>query len=289
MKVRIAKTSGFCFGVKRAFEIALREAKMTESGNVFTDGPLIHNPQALERLQNQGIKILEEIKRNIKGTIIIRSHGVSPERRKELEKTGAKIVDATCPKVKKVQSVIGQYAQKGFYVVIIGDKSHAEVRGLLGHANEKGIAIQTEYDLKKLPSSAKLCVVAQTTQNKDKFTLLSEKIKERFPEALIFDTICETNRNRQEELKDLCNLVDAIIVVGGKESANTRRLVEIAKLEGKPTFFVESENELVPDKLKDFKEVGIIGGASTPDWVLSRVVSKLEKLKNHHDWKIEAG
>jgi 4-hydroxy-3-methylbut-2-enyl diphosphate reductase len=284
MRVRIAKSSGFCFGVKRAFEIALREAKMTESGSVFTDGPLIHNPQALKLLRNQGIKLLEEIKRNnIKGTIIIRSHGVSPERRNELEKTGARIVDATCPKVKKVQSVIDQYARKGFYVVIIGDKSHAEVKGLLGHANEKGIAIQTECDLKKLPSPAKFCVVAQTTQSRERFTLLSEKIKKRFPGALIFDTICETNRNRQEELKNLCNLVDAVIVVGGKESANTKRLVEIAKSKGKPTFFVESEDELVLDKLKNFKEVGIIGGASTPDWVLSRILSKLEKLENNNN------
>jgi len=259
-------------------DLALEAAQKVGREEIFTDGPLIHNPQALETLRSHGVVPLQDAKGNIEGTVIIRSHGISPQRYREIEKTGAKILDATCPKVKQAQSIIDQYARKGFYVVIIGDADHAEVKGLLGFVEKNGIVIQNEHELKNLPSSKKICVVAQTTQNREKFFDLSGKIRERFPEAKIFDTICEANRKRQEELKSLCKSVDAIIIVGGRESGNTKRLVGIAKPTGVPTFFGENEDDLDLDKLKRYKEIGIIGGASTPDWVLKGVIRKLEKL-----------
>lgn len=277
MKVKVAQSSGFCFGVKRAMDLALQAAnEVAGKGVVFTDGPLIHNPQALEVLRNKGVVPFEEVKGKITGTIIIRSHGISPKRFQELRETDAVILDATCPKVKKVQSIIDQYANQGFYIVIIGDAEHAEVKGLSGFAGEQSMVIQSEDELMKLPSHRKLCVVAQSTQNREKFLDLSETIKTRFPEAEIFDTICEANRKRQEELKDLCHSVDAIIVIGGKESGNTKRLVEIAQSEGVPTFFGERAEDFDLEKLKSYKEIGVIGGASTPDWVLEEVVKKLE-------------
>jgi len=282
MKVRIAKASGFCFGVKRAMDLALEAAQRKSREKIFTDGPLIHNPQALKMLRKRGVVPLQEEKNNIGSTVIIRSHGVSPQRRRELDKISATVVDATCPKVKKVQSIIAKFAQRGFFVIIVGDGHHAEVQGLLGYAGKRGMVIQSEQDLTKLPLGKKLCVVAQTTQSRKNFFSLTEKIKERFPETEIFDTICEANRNRQEELKRLCPFVDAVIVVGGKESANTQRLVKIAQSKRVPTFFVESETDLDLDKLKHYKEVGVIGGASTPDWSLKRVVSKLEKTGNNN-------
>ena len=276
MKVILAKSSGFCFGVKRATDIALEASRTAGGDSVFTDGPLIHNPQALAMLRQRGVFPLQEGKGTIEGTVIIRSHGVSPERLNRLNKTGATIVDATCPKVKKVQSIIGRCATRGSYVVIVGDEDHAEVKGLRGFAGKDSAVVQSEDEVAKLPLKNKVCVVAQTTQSKELFFHLAEKIKERFPEAQIFDTICEANRNRQEELKTLCHSVEAIIVVGGKGSANTKRLAEIAESKGVPTFFVENEEELNLDELKPYNEVGVIGGASTPDWVLQRVVDTLE-------------
>jgi len=275
MKVKIAKSSGFCFGVKRAMDLVLQKAAKENKGEVFTDGPLIHNPQALELLRDKGVVPLTGANGKIAGTIVIRSHGVSPKRFHELKKSGAKILDATCPKVKQVQSIISRYAKQDFFVVIIGDAEHAEVQGLLGFAGENSCVIQSENELKKLPSQQKICVVAQTTQNRKKYLELKEKIEKRFPQAEIFDTICETNRKRQEELKDLCHAVDAIVVVGGKESGNTKRLVEIAEAEGIPTFFGETEEDLDLSQLQPYHEIGVIGGASTPDWVLQKIVAKL--------------
>ena len=276
MKVKVAQSSGFCFGVKRAMDLVLQVTARENKGEVFTDGPLIHNPQALELLRDKGVVSLNETKGKISGTIVIRSHGISPARLQELKKTGAKILDATCPKVKQVQSIIGRYAQQGFFPVIIGDAGHAEVQGLLGFSGKNSLVIQSEDEIKKFPSQQKICVVAQTTQNREKFLKLKEMIKGQFPQAEIFDTICEANRKRQEGLKDLCHAVDAIVVVGGKESGNTKRLVEIAQAEGVPTFFGESENDLDLKKMSSYNEIGVIGGASTPDWVLQKIVGKLE-------------
>ena len=263
-------------------DLVLQKAGETKKGKVFTHGPLIHNPQVLKLLRDKGVIPLTKANGKIVGTIVIRSHGISPQQLQELQKTGAKILDATCPKVKQVQSIISRYAQQGFYVVMIGDPEHAEVQGLLGFAGEKSRVIQSEDELKKLPSQQKICVVAQTTQNRKKYLELKNKIKKRFPQAEIFDTICEANRKRQEELKDLCHEVDAIVVIGGKESGNTKRLVEIAEAEGIPTFFGESEDDLDLSQLRSYNEIGVIGGASTPDCVLQKVVKKLEAAEQEN-------
>lgn len=280
MKVKIARLSGFCFGVKRAVDLALAEAQKAGHRAIFTDGPLIHNPQAVEMLRSQGVLPLKETEGDIDGTIIIRSHGISPQRRKQIEKTNAKILDATCPKVKKVQSIIDSHAKSDYCIVIIGDAGHAEVRGLLGFAGKKGLVIQNEDELIKIPSDKKVCVVAQTTQNREDFIDLTKKISARFKGVKIFDTICDANRKRQEELRSLCHRVDAIIVVGGRESGNTKRLVEIAKSSGIPTYFGESAGDFNSSILKSYKAIGIIGGASTPDWVLNDVVNKLENAES---------
>jgi (E)-4-hydroxy-3-methyl-but-2-enyl pyrophosphate reductase len=278
MKVRVAQSSGFCFGVNRAMDLVLQEAAATKKGKVVTHGPLIHNPQALEFLRDKGVVPLTKANKQSAGTIVIRSHGISPQQLEDLQKTGAEILDATCPKVKQVQSIICRYARQGFYVVIIGDAEHAEVQGLLGFAGKNSLVIQSENQLKKIPSQQKICVVAQTTQNREKYLELKDKIEKQFPQAEIFDTICATNRKRQEELKDLCHAVDAMVIVGGKESGNTKRLVEIAELEGVPAFFGETEKDLDFEKMRCYKEIGVIGGASTPDWVLQKVVAKLTRL-----------
>ncbi|HOC39707.1 MAG TPA: 4-hydroxy-3-methylbut-2-enyl diphosphate reductase [Thermodesulfobacteriota bacterium] len=278
MKVILAQSSGFCFGVKRAVDLALHATRSDVQQPLYTDGPLIHNPQALAVLSKKGVTPLEMLPARLDGTIIVRSHGITPQRRETLEKTGATIVDATCPKVRAVQSIIQDHAHQGYIVIIVGEAHHAEVQGLLGYAGAKGIAIETEKDLPELPPDTRLCVVAQTTQNRENYLRLAEAIKKRFPRTEVFDTICNANRRRQEELLELCPIVNAIVVLGGRESGNTKRLAEIARATGTPTFFAETKDDLSLDRLKCFETIGVIGGASTPEWVIQDVVKTLEHL-----------
>lgn len=281
MKVLLAQSSGFCFGVKRAVDLALRTSHSSSGQPVYTDGPLIHNPQALGMLSREGVIPLEVLPARLEGTIIVRSHGITPQRHLELENTGASLVDATCPRVRAVQAIIENHAHQGYVVIIVGEAHHAEVQGLLGYAGEKGMAIEIEQDMPDLPSDTRLCVVAQTTQNREKFLHLTDAIKKRFPQAVVFDTICNANRRRQEELLELCPMVDAVVVLGGKESGNTRRLAEIARTAGAPTFFAETRDDLDLDELKRFDTIGVIGGASTPEAVIQDVVKTLEAIGAH--------
>lgn len=277
MKVILAQSSGFCFGVKRALDLAL-EAARQEAGKrpVYTDGPLIHNPQALAVLQELGIKPVEAAMKSSHGVIIIRSHGITPQRHHDLEATGATVIDATCPRVQKVQSIVKEHADQGYTVIIVGDEHHAEVKGLLGHAGRQGISILHEEDIPDLPPETRLCVVAQTTQNRKRFLELAGIIRKRFAGTVVFDTICNANRRRQEELLKICPIVDAIVVIGGKASGNTKRLAEIARATGVPTFFAETKNDLELESLQAYSTVGVTGGASTPAWVLEDVVRTLE-------------
>jgi 4-hydroxy-3-methylbut-2-enyl diphosphate reductase len=280
MNVILAKSSGFCFGVKRAMDMALETGERApRSHSVFTDGPLIHNQQALDLLHHHGVAPLEELAESSgSDTIIVRSHGITPERRRQLEETGARVLDATCPRVQKVQSIIKEHAEKGFFVVIVGEAHHAEVEGLLGYAGDAGTAIQRLEELPDLDPGTKVCLVAQTTQSREHFLRLAERITDRFPHAEVFDTICNANRRRQEELLQLCPRVDAVVVAGGRQSGNTKRLFEIARETDVPTFFAETSADLDRVELRKYGTVGVIGGASTPAWILEDIVAELEKM-----------
>ena len=279
MNVILAQSSGFCFGVKRAMDMALETGERAQGDeSVFTDGPLIHNRQALDLLSEHGVVPLADLGKLQDSTIIVRSHGITPARRRRLERTGATILDATCPRVQKVQSIIEEYAQKEYFVIIVGDARHAEVEGLLGYAGDAGIAIQQLEDLPDLSPETKVCLVAQTTQNRERFLKLAERIKARYDHVEVFDTICNANRRRQEELIQLCPNVDAVVVVGGRHSGNTKRLFEIAKESGAPAFFAETSDDLDREQLKSYQRVGVIGGASTPSWILEDIVERLEKM-----------
>lgn len=280
MRVKVAKTAGFCMGVRRAMDILLdAAAEINNNGKVYTDGPLIHNPQVLEYLEKRGIQIVNGQTALSKSTVVIRAHGVTPTRRKEIEDLGAKVCDATCPHVMRVQSIIRKYASQGYSTIIVGDKGHAEVVGLLGYAEGKGHVIQELEEIEHLPPMDKVCVVAQTTQDKRMFNEAIERIKKRYPGSESFETICSSTYKRQDEVISLSKSVDAMIVVGGRGSANTTRLVKICESEGTPTFHVETDAELDLDKLKDFDTVGVTAGASTPNWMIKRVVEKVHSYK----------
>ncbi|HHT9124362.1 MAG TPA: 4-hydroxy-3-methylbut-2-enyl diphosphate reductase [Candidatus Brocadiia bacterium] len=288
MRVIVAKTAGFCMGVKKAMDIVLDAAHdKNTNGTVYTDGPLIHNPQVLDLLRQKGIGVAQDSSDLSRSTVVIRAHGITPARRMQIEQQGAKICDATCPHVKRVQRIISKYARQGYSTVIVGDKGHAEVIGLLGYAEGRGYVVEVPDDVDKLPAMQKVCVVAQTTQESRMFEKTTEKLKKRYGSCEIFGTVCSSTSERQEEVINLSKSVDAMIVVGGRGSANTNRLVKISEAEGKPTFHIETENELNPKMFREFEVIGVTAGASTPNWLITRVVEKLESCQSGRFGKLQ--
>jgi 4-hydroxy-3-methylbut-2-enyl diphosphate reductase len=287
MRVVVAKTAGFCMGVRKAMDSVLDAAnEKGNNGHVYTEGPLIHNPQVLEMLEEQGINTLEKDTDISKSTVVIRAHGITPERRQEIEATGANICDATCPRVMRVQKIIDKHADEGYSTIIIGDEGHAEVTGLLGYARGNGHVISSAEETADLPDMEKVCIVAQTTQDMRTFALIVEKLKQRYKNHKVFDTICSSTSKRQGEVMNLSETVDAMIVVGGKGSANTNRLAQISASKGMPTFLVETDEELELNKLLNFDTIGVTAGASTPNWLIQKVVDKIETFQAENVGKI---
>jgi (E)-4-hydroxy-3-methyl-but-2-enyl pyrophosphate reductase len=279
LKVRQAKTAGFCMGVRRAMEMVLAEANKNGEP-IFTYGPLIHNKQVLELLESKKVRSILDINELKKGTILIRAHGITPLQRKRLKEGNLKIIDATCPRVARVQAIIRYHAKKGYTPVIVGDRDHAEVIGLLGYGNGLAHVITNPSDVSDLPRTDKMVVVAQTTQNEQNFNRIVEAIQERSPNALIFNTICDATRNRQDEVRSLAEHVDAMVVVGGYHSGNTQRLVEVSKAVGRPTYHVETEKELDKEALSTMDVIGVTAGASTPNWLIKDVVQEIESIRS---------
>jgi len=280
MKILLAKTAGFCMGVRRAVEIALDTANRA-TGPVYTYGPLIHNPQVLDILKEKGVSVLEEIPASGRGTVIIRAHGVTPRSKDKLSAAGFTVVDATCPRVVKVQSLIRRFVDKGHAAVIVGDPDHPEVVGLLGYAGDAGRVVSSAEEVAGLDVPPPVLVVAQTTQDEETFRQVVEAVKERFGEdgVEVFNTICDSTARRQAEAAQLAAEADAVVVVGGRASGNTRRLAKIAQRAGVPVFHVETEKELPIEALCGLKKVGLTAGASTPHWIIRRVHQTLADPK----------
>lgn len=279
-KIIVAKSAGFCWGVSRAFEKVMRIAE-NEPGQrpVYTYGPLIHNPQAVEVLEQKGIHVLVEVPQKLQGTIVIRTHGVPPQERRRLEATGASICDATCPDVGMIQGTVRKHLRQGYFIIIIGDREHPEVKALLGFAEKNGSCIISVGEIERLPADlSKVCVVSQSTQQRKKFEELVALIRNRYPEAVVFDTICRSTNIRQEEVRELAKEVDAMVVVGGRNSSNTNRLAEISREMGTPTFLIESDEEIEAEKFRQFDSIGVTAGASTPKWVIEQVVARLADI-----------
>ncbi|MDZ7642169.1 MAG: 4-hydroxy-3-methylbut-2-enyl diphosphate reductase [Desulfurivibrio sp.] len=277
MKVILAKHAGFCMGVRRAVETTLELVEKNQ-GPIATFGPLIHNPQVLTMLGQKGVAVLEEVPEQSRGTVVIRAHGVPPARKQSLEASGAVVEDATCPRVVKVQAIIDKYRHQGYTTVIVGDRDHAEVEGLMGHAGEAGQVISSMADLDGLALSSPYIVVSQTTQDEAMFQLITAEILARFPGGKVFNTICDSTHKRQDEVREMCRQVDALVVVGGRNSANTKRLAEIARDLACPVFLVETEAELQLAQLRRYQCVGVTAGASTPVWSIRQVVEALETV-----------
>lgn len=269
-------------GVRRAVETTL-ETIHNEEKKIATFGPLIHNPQVLEILSEKGVETFKTIPDHHDGTIVIRAHGVPPQTKEALQSSGAIIKDATCPRVVKVQVIIKKYRDQGFATIIIGDPNHAEVEGLIGYAGENGYVASSDKDLAALQIHSPYIIVSQTTQDERAFDRLSKLILGMFPNGKVFNTICDSTHKRQEEVRKLAQKLDALVVVGGKNSANTQRLGEIAKNMGCHVFMAETEDDLDLHGLKKFDRIGVTAGASTPTWMINRIVRVIESTPGENE------
>lgn len=289
MKVIRAKSAGFCWGVERAIDIA-RDFATSGRRPVYTDGPLIHNSQMMERLQSDGIREVGDYqssselsidsRKEENAVLVVRAHGISPERRKYLKSLGIDFKDATCPDVGIVAGKIRLHAKKGYSTVIFGDEKHPEVIGLMGYTEGRGHPVQSREDIDALPDlGEKVVMVSQTTMFTDDFHMLADHLKLRFPQTLVFDTICGATKDRQGDIAVLFEEgVEAFVVIGGHHSANTCKLAKLARKTGLPTYHIETAREIDPEEMRQFGTIGVTAGASTPEFLISEVSNQLAAI-----------
>jgi len=300
MKIIRSGVLGFCMGVRRAIELAVSEAE--RPGSVYTLGPLIHNPVVLADLESRGVRVLpgadgNELPKTIEGSVIVRAHGIKPNLEKKLRDAltgerstsavsrGSHFIDATCPNVKKSQLKAKELALAGYGIFLAGSASHAEIEGIVGYAQEAKAqycaivenpteAKEAAQKLFKTNNEAKTALLGQTTITENEYYIIGEALKEYFPNIEIINTICNATMERQQALRELLNNVDAVIIIGGKESANTRRLLAIAEESGKQSTLVENSSE-IPPSFRSYVTVGLCAGASTPDFLIDEIEKEL--------------
>lgn len=281
MEITVAKSAGFCFGVQRAVDSVYKELE-ENSGKIYTFGPIIHNEQVVEDLNEKGIEVIdtvEQLKEIKEGTVVIRSHGVAKEIYDILEQQKLKIVDATCPFVKKIHNIVLDESNNGKTIIIIGNDNHPEVEGIKGWVNGEVIVINKEEQIEKLslPEQTKACIVSQTTFNHNKFKYLVEIIRKKGYDITVVNTICNATHVRQVEAQKISSNVDGMIVIGGKNSSNTQKLYDICRNECENTFYVQTVKDLNLHELKSLKSIGITAGASTPKNIIEEVRTECQK------------
>lgn len=277
MEIILADKAGFCFGVKRAINTAFEAVGKTR---VYCLGPLIHNPQEVERLRQAGIETVDDFgSLNAGDTLIIRSHGVPPRVLAQARDKGLIIIDLTCPFVGKAQRHAEVLHKEGYQVIVVGEKKHPEVQSILGHAGDRAVVVETANDIEGMKLQGRLGVVAQTTQSYGNFSEIVLILLRISSELKVFNTICSSTKERQEAARVLARQVDVMLVVGGRNSANTSRLADLCRQEGKPTHHIEVADEIRPEWLEGVARIGVTAGASTPDWLVEGVIKKLKQAK----------
>ena len=276
MKIVVAKTAGFCFGVKRAIDIAFKIAMEKRKG-VYTLGPIIHNPQVVERLKDKGIIPIEDIKtkKDIRA-LIIRTHGITLQLLKEITSMGCEIIDATCPFVKKAQHYAKLLNEDNYQVVILGEKNHPEVQSLMSYASDNAIVVDGKTPLPKLKN--KVGIIVQTTQPLDILQKVLYDALEHSNEIKVYNTICNSTALRLRETEKMARKVDVMFVVGGKNSANTTQLTRLCKSLSVPTYHIETASEIKGEWIKRAKKLGITAGASTPEWIIKEVETRIRDI-----------
>lgn len=277
MNVELAKTAGFCFGVKRAVDTVYQQIEQYRGEKIFTYGPIIHNEEVIKDLRSHGVEVLndeEELKTADADVVVIRSHGVAKYIYDIMEERGITCVDATCPFVKKIHKIVAEKSAEGSYIVIVGNGEHPEVQGIRGWAGEQVTVVQTQEDAERfeLPDKdQKVCIVAQTTFNYNKFKELVEIISKKRYDIVVLNTICNATKERQTEARQIAARVDAMVVIGDKRSSNTQKLFEICKEECLNTYYIQTLDDLDINQLRSVESVGITAGASTPNNIIEEV------------------
>ena len=288
MKVKVAKTAGFCFGVKRAVDLVygqVKEAKEQTKDQlpVYTYGPIIHNEEVVADLKSKNVEVIDgidDLPKYKKGKIVIRSHGISKKEYDALNDYGMQIIDATCPFVKRIHKIVKEASEAGHYVIIIGNPDHPEVQGILGWCGENATAIDTEEDATAfhLEQSLPVSIVSQTTYNSTKFYKLVEIIRKKGYYIDIANTICNATSQRQSEARQISKEVDAMIVIGGRHSSNTQKLYEICKEECENTYYIQTLVDLDISRLQSIDSIGITAGASTPNNIIEEVQTNVIRI-----------
>lgn len=284
MNIILDKNAGFCFGVKKAVEKTLNTIENNKNKKVYTYGPLIHNQQVIEHLKKLGVIEIESLPNNIDpdSLIVIRSHGVPKSVLENMYSMGLDIVNCTCPFVSRIHKIVEEKYNDGYKIIIAGDEKHPEVIGINGWCNNEAIVIDDEKNVDKLSYYDKICLVAQTTFSKNLWHRIKERVKDKFKEVEIFDTICSATENRQNSVTELAQKVDAMIVIGGFNSSNTKKLYEIAKQYCDSTYHIETAKDLPKEKIIKAETVGVTAGASTPDWIIKEVIRKMQDFNNEN-------
>ena len=276
MEIKLAKSAGFCFGVKRAVETVYEQIREQKEQKIYTYGPIIHNDEVIRDLKEKGVCVLEteeELGKMKDGVVIIRSHGVPKRVCSMLEKKGIPYVDATCPFVKKIHRIVSEQSARGAYIIIIGNPDHPEVKGIQGWAKEDVKVVFTAEDAQAVTveEGKPVCVVAQTTYNYNKFKDLVEIISKKGYDITVLNTICSATKERQEEAERIAKEVDAMIVIGDKKSSNTQKLFEICNHACNNTYYIQTLDDLDMNQLRSVETVGITAGASTPNKIIEEV------------------
>ena len=277
MNVELAKTAGFCFGVKRAVDTVYEQVEKHQNEKIFTYGPIIHNEEVIKDLRSHGVEVIqdeEELRTVDADVVVIRSHGVAKYIYDIMDERGIACVDATCPFVKKIHKIVAEESEKGSYIIIIGNSEHPEVEGIKGWAGDQVSVIQTPEDAERFElvrKEQKVCIVAQTTFNYNKFKELVEIISKKRYDIVVLNTICNATKERQTEARQIAARVDAMVVIGDKRSSNTQKLFEICKEECLNTYYIQTLDDLDINQLRSVESVGITAGASTPNKIIEEV------------------
>lgn len=276
MKINLAKSAGFCFGVKRALKIALESA--ANKNIVEMLGDIVHNERVVQQIRKAGIKKIDSLDNGKGKILLIRAHGTSTATYKKARALGYKIIDATCPMVHEIHKIVRENEKKGYRIIVIGDKKHDEVQGILGQLKKKVLVIEKNKDIEKAVKGVrKAAVVVQSTQNLDKTLKIVDTLSKQINKLKFFNTICEPTRRKQKELKAMAADNDLMIVIGSKTSANTKRLYQISKSINNQTLWIQSETAIRPQWFREISSVGVIAGASTPESTIQKVIQRIKK------------
>lgn len=282
MEVILAKKAGFCFGVQKAIDMVYDEAN-SSNNDIYTYGPIIHNEEVVSDLESKGVKAIDFDENQLNDlsdcTVVIRSHGVGKNIYDSFESKNCDVVDATCPFVKKIHNIVKEESEKGKTIIIVGSEYHPEVEGIKGWVNGDAYIVDSEEDANAINfgKNTSVCIVSQTTYNAEKFAKLVEIIEQKGYDSNVVNTICNATHERQTEAKEIAKKVDAMIVIGGKNSSNTQKLYDICKAECENTFYIQTAKDLDFDELKNYEKIGITAGASTPKNIIEEVHTECQR------------